>query len=350
MMKTYSPLLLFMLLICSSKVYAQDFKPQADSLTAEEIIVLEGAVMKSMFGARYYADSFSSVKDKVSASKWFLKIDPYLFLWSGGKGNNIEKIYTRFNLTDSAKNIYKDIYNKAYNEPKTEDYILFEKFREEDQLYRKIVEKCADSSACAKARRLWHKTDSTHFDYLYNYTLEKGWPSIKNGGLFAALIALHDGERADYYIPIIKDAIKRGELSLTPLMLMLAKKRDKLTYDDLRTKLDTSFKRTFVVKALLNHTLPKNVDRIKSVISKYCSYDFELMLVYEFQQGTHSYRDWFRNKGSYTYDYNGKYIEGFYKMLEPSCPDKVKKQPIRILYLPTERMRDRIVLHIVVNN
>lgn len=342
-------ILLLLIVLCNTSYSRKTNFTTADTLTQQEITILEEGVMNSTFGAVYYADSFSRVKDKMNASKFFMKIDPYYFLWAYSNLDEIDKIYTNFYLTDSAKHHYRIIYNQALNAEKPSDYLQFKQYHAEDQLTRKIAEKCADSSTCKLAARNLYKKDSLHFEYLYNYTQEHGWPEIKDGGLFAALLAIHDGDRADYYIPIIKNAIKNGQLPLDPLKLILAKKDEIRSYKDLRTKLDTSFKRTFLVDELRRHTVPINVEGIGQVLSKYCDRYLELFLVYEYQLGTTSYTSWFNEKGIPTYSHNHKHIELFYKKLEPYCQELMKNKLVHIYYLPVARKSDRIVLHVIIN-
>lgn len=60
---------------------------------------------------------------------------------------------------------------------------------------------------------MWSK-DSIHVKYLRAYIQKyKQWPTFEDGSSFAYMIAWHDRMYADFYIPLLREAIKSGDAS-----------------------------------------------------------------------------------------------------------------------------------------
>lgn len=326
---------ILILIICANSSIGM---PYADTLSNKEIQLLETAVMKSTYGAAYYADSFTRIKDTVNASVWFEKIDPYYIMYGWGEPENLNKVFARFALTEETKALYRDKYQAVLDTKKSDVYKMFKKMKDEDQSIRKRRERCGDVKACAMLRTEMKTLDSTHFEYLYEYVQNHGWPAIEDGALNASIIAIHDGARADYYIPVIKQAIIDGKLPLDPLRLMLAKKSDVESYEDLRQKLDTAVKFTFKMNTLFSYQLPSNIEHIKKVINEHCP--VELVLVFEQEANSNNFLKWTDRPEA------RNIMNKLAKELQPECAKHLSEN-YHIYCLPTERKWDRIILHVI---
>lgn len=318
-----------------------------DTLTKAEITQIEAGFKKSTFYAFYMADSFSRKRDTAHCGEWFLKIDPYYFLTGFSNAGHADSFLHKYRLSESVKTIYREQYQKVLATPRTKEYLLMKQLRDEDQDIRRKLENCGDSFTCSMLNKKMRFTDSVHFETLYKYVQEKGWPNIADGSVYAALIAIHDGNRADYYVPIIKQAIIDGKLPMEPLQLIFTKRSARYTsYDHLRKRIDTSIKYSFVVNQLMGHRIPVNVERIKNVIKKHCP-NVDLLLVYEQAYKFDNYLAWVDKEHNMGKNKDGSPVEQFFDELATVCPKRFTKGIWSVHCLPTERKFDRLIFYVI---
>jgi hypothetical protein len=171
----------------------------------------------------YYrlADSFSKRNDSIKASEHFLKINPFLFISEeNATPNTLDTIFSSFALTAQARKQYKKIFDSVYRKPRTKTYKLFAKMLKADQEVRHRLDSIQNETSEKLPPEFLNKVDSPHFEYLYQYVKNKGWPTIENGSLLASIIALHDHQRHGYYLPIVRQAVLDGIFEQSTYELM----------------------------------------------------------------------------------------------------------------------------------
>lgn len=346
MYKVYICILLTVIASCKT-VFSQSRKVVEDTLTQVEIQQLEIGLKKSTFYAFYMADSFSRRRDTVHCGEWFSKIDPYYFLSVAESPANPDSFLNKFRLPEQIKSAYRNRYNVVYSTSITKDFLLMKQLRDEDQDIRAKLERCGDSTTCSMLKIKMKYTDSIHFEKLYKYVQENGWPSIANGSLFAALIAVHDNKRVEYYVPIFKQAIIDGKLPFEPLKLIFAKKKfSNSSFDDLRKRIDTSVKYSFVVNQLLEHRMPTNVEDIKKTIKKHCP-NLDVLLIYQKAFQFDNYLKWLDKENSIEHSNGESIIQQFFNEFQVVCSSRFTKDVWSVYCLPTERKTDQIMFYIL---
>lgn len=346
-------LYLLVITLCAVKTVFSQTNVVADTLTPLEIKQVEAGFKRSTFYAFYMADSFSRRKDTLHASEWFLKIDPFYFLTGLSNAAHADSFLHRYRLSEDVKAAYREMYQAVISTPRTEDYLLMKQMRDEDQDVRRKLENCGDSFTCSILRIKMIRTDSTHFETLYKYVQEKGWPDMSNGSMYAALIAIHNGSKAAYFVPFIKQAISVGKLPFEPLQLIFAKmKHSNTSFADLQRHIDTSIKFSFVVNEILNHQLPYNIDKIKKVIKKYYP-NVQLLLVYEKAVKNDNHIGWQDKEWALKNSKNGNGMGSFHREILRDFP-LLQRRPLpentsnlAVYYMPTERMWDRMMFYVI---
>ncbi|HXS37650.1 MAG TPA: hypothetical protein VN721_13180 [Flavipsychrobacter sp.] len=321
---------------------AQGLHHNYDTLTTEEINQLEIGIAKSTFGYVHLTDSFSIKNDSVNASINMLKIDPYYFISGLGEPTPIETIINerKFHLTLQAKKDYRNIYAKALNSPKSPSYKKFKAMAEEDQLTRKRLDKCADSITFQILNNKMIATDSAHFNYLYNYVQKNGWPTLSNGSLYAAIIAIHDHAHHSFYFPYMEKAIVAGQLGLEPLQLIYEWMTTNFETKDL---LNYPKKIPFDVTSILKDQLPSSLQRIEYFTKKYCP--VHLYFVYEFAPDNHvtEVRYWINRQQHRTNNILDKLVDD----LSSFCPKNIQPDTWAVHYLPASDHIEKITLYLV---
>jgi hypothetical protein len=149
--------------------------------------------------------------DSINASSCLLKINPYYFLCEeDATKETIDSIISKFLITKETKAVYRRMFAKIFDTPKTKAFLEFKTILKEDQEIRNKIDDCKDSSTCTKFWKQMRTIDSMHFTYLRKYILRYGWPNLENGSLYAQIIALHNHRGYDYLMPIIKSAVSTG--------------------------------------------------------------------------------------------------------------------------------------------
>jgi hypothetical protein len=176
-------------------------------------IELPAALPNSAIRNLEIADSFSRVGDSIRSAEYFLRIDPFFFVSSNYTIAKMESALQDLRLPKAEANAYRVLFAKAYNAKRTEPYTVFRRMLEEDQMVRRKLNACSDSLSCANLERQMHKTDSSHFEYLYQYVIRNGWPSYEEGAAFAEIIAMHDFQHMRLYLPYIRREVINGRSS-----------------------------------------------------------------------------------------------------------------------------------------
>lgn len=156
------------------------------------------------------ADSFSVIGDSVRSAEHFLKIDPFFFVSINYTVAKMKSVTVERNIPATAAKMCLRKFETAFNAKRTQPYTDFRKMLEEDQLVRRKLSACTDSLSCAILERQMQKTDSPHFEYLYQYVVKNGWPSYENGAAFAEIIAMHDFQHMRFYLPYVRKDVLNG--------------------------------------------------------------------------------------------------------------------------------------------
>lgn len=186
---------------------------EASGQGKDTIMELPAVLPNSAIRNLEIADSFSRMGDSVRSAEYYLKIDPFFFVSSNYTIAKMESALQDLRLPKAEANAYRVLFAKAYNAKRTEPYTVFRRMLEEDQMVRRKLNACSDSISCANLERQMHKTDSSHFEYLYQYVTRNGWPSYEEGAAFAEIIAMHDFQHMRLYLPYIRREVIEGRSS-----------------------------------------------------------------------------------------------------------------------------------------
>ncbi|MBL7691993.1 MAG: hypothetical protein JNM41_10395 [Flavipsychrobacter sp.] len=186
---------------------------EASGQGKDTIMELPAVLPNSAIRNLEISDSFSRMGDSVRSAEFYLKIDPFFFVSSNYTIGKMESALKEFRLPKAAAQTYREIFAKAYNAKRTEPYTVFRRMLEEDQMVRRKLGACADSLSCAILEWQMQKTDSPHFEYLYQYVIRNGWPSYEDGAAFAEIIAMHDFQHMRLYLPYIRREVISGRSS-----------------------------------------------------------------------------------------------------------------------------------------
>jgi len=272
----YFSLFIFLFTVEAGVSFAQkkgiDESIVADTLSAAETAELLNASKNSCFYYYFMADSLSGKGDSINASIYLSKVDPYYFISCGYTPDSMGDFLTeRFTLTVTARSAYLRNYSKAYSASKSKAFLDLKRMAYEDQLVRQKQENCKDSLCRAITFLEMDHTDSMRFNYLYQYVVKNGWPSLANGSIYATILAIHDHDHSEEYIPIIKNAVRAGKVDISALQLIMywnAKKHDYLQFKRLLTR---SKYATFDISGILaSNELPKSTPEIEQFISQHC--------------------------------------------------------------------------------
>ncbi len=346
-MKTTLYLFIIFLFTFTNRALAQPVV--ADTLTPDEIKQLNSAIDRSTFTYAYLMDSFSKSGDSINAAKYLLKIDPYTLMFEGITPDSINKYLSGYKLTRTAKEKYTESFNKVYRAKRSVVYDTLKQMGEEDQLLRKEYRNAVDTASVHRIRRQMHITDTTHARYLQNYILKKGWPSLADGSMYAAIIAIHDHENHDFYIPHIKKAILSGNLEMGSLELILYWRSHNMSYLTFKHHLATHPYVSFNVTDILHDTVPTSMPEIIRTLKNCCP--VRLFLFFE-SKDNQSYQNWADRYRSFTSaaftEFNVTLYENlckpsrtwetmdYSKGLSPSCWQPVEKDALpRLMFYIT---------------
>lgn len=156
------------------------------------------------------ADSFSLIGDSVRSAEHFLKIDPFFFVSINYTVAKMKSVTVERHIPATAAKMYLRKFETAFNAKRTEPFTVFKKMLEEDQMVRRKLNACSDSPSCSILEHEMQKTDSPHFEYLYQYVVRNGWPSYETGAAFAEIIAMHDFQHMRFYLPYVRKDVLNG--------------------------------------------------------------------------------------------------------------------------------------------
>ncbi|MGN6568792.1 MAG: hypothetical protein ACTHJ0_12600 [Flavipsychrobacter sp.] len=274
---------------------------------------------KSSIYAYSQMDSFSHVRDSVTASKWLIKIDPYYLLQEWGNTTEPDTFLQKFHVTAFARKDYMTQYDRALNEMPT-DYRNFERMGKEDQQIRAYLSKCGDMNTCSKLQQQMQYTDSIHAAYLYSYVKANGWPDIKHGSMYATLIAIHDHPHHNFYMPYMIKAAKEGQVSIMALELINHYIKEAKEFEYLDRMLKKGPYIAFDISDILKLQMPACLPRIQNFLYQSCDAKFKFCYIFECADFKY-FLNWFN---VYEVDHNGNDImTRFQRELQPSCPKKI---------------------------
>jgi hypothetical protein len=163
---------------------------------------------------------YSENGDSVNASLCMQKIDPYYFIGLWHANERPDTMLSLYKLTASAKKEFIDNYLKALHEPKSATYNVFKRMIDEDAAIKNSF--AEDDTAAGKklVEKRW-KIDQDHFQYLYNYVKQNGWPSLEDGGLYAVEIAVKDEVHREYYVEYALDSNAKAVINMNARRFML---------------------------------------------------------------------------------------------------------------------------------
>lgn len=336
------PLLVAMLLGCAPASTAQTLG--ADTLSATERLALEASIRTTSFGHYRIADSFARVGDSLSASQQFLRVDPFYLFYFEVTPESLPKLMDRVRLTSTPRVEYAARFEKVYSGPRSETYVRFQQMHEEDQYIRKVESQCADSLTCARASRRMRVADSTHFAYFYNYVQARGWPTLADGSLYASVLAIHDHEHHEYYIPILTKAVADGRAPLGLLELLLQWRAHHFASNSiLQAILDTTkTKMAFDVSSLLRDNMPSSLSRILTTTRAHCPVHFHLIHEVPHEAMAAGFTTRMHSDGNRSKE--GSILDQLIGEMHAVCA-KIPEDVWYVRWLPAER--ERLMLYIV---
>ncbi len=312
----------------SSKVI--DCFGQPDSTS--NLVSVSRKYLSSPLRYYYLADSYSRHHDTIKTEFFLLKTNPYYLLWEWRNTSLPDSILSKFALSPNARKVLNANYTSALKEPKTKAYTRFENMAIEDQKVRNQLSECIDSADCSRLSMRMRKDDSAHFNFLYSYVSKNGWPSIKNGSLNACLIAIHDHEHHNFYLPYISKAVEDGQAPLSTFRLITYWNSMSLSNKMQQKIIDTTTKKyAFNITEVLSLRLPYSLQSIQTIIKKHCP----VKLRFVFYANTPSIFDqWFdRNPPGKKNHVMTRLIEE----LSPDCPQKIEPGVWDIRYQPSDQ-------------
>jgi len=246
---------------------AEDYKDDLNAPLSDLEMNLIHPPDSSPFRLIRLADSFSQIGDQINAGAAFLKIDPLFFIFIHQTPESIPNfIKTKFKISKESKDRYISIFNESYYGKKHEPYTKFKEMYEEDQNIRNKGDSCRDSACYSLNFNDMVRTDTMHFNYLYKYIIEHGWPTIAEGSLYASVIAVHDHEHHESYIRLLRKGVIEGQVDPGILRLVnnwyLLQKR----YDMLNEHIVRGTYYKFDVSEMLNNEMPISLDTIRTVV------------------------------------------------------------------------------------
>jgi hypothetical protein len=238
------------------------------------------ALAHATFSHFLLADSLSAAGDNINAGVAFLKVDPYYFIRNGQTPKNIDTFLAALSLTSLVKQDYKARFMEVWNKPKSGAYETFRAMFYEDQEVRTKLGYSVDSASITFFEKKEMATDTAHFAYLHAYVQKNGWPSIENGSLYAWIIAVHDHQHLDYYMPIIKKAVLDGAVPIEAYKT-IGNKRASWREGFEHQLLNAKNKAVIDLSCLFQYTLPDQVIlKIQKAVNAHCPITYEA-LVYE---------------------------------------------------------------------
>jgi len=313
-----------------------------DTLSAAERTALLQRSRATSFGHYWMADSCARRGDSACAAFHFLQVDPLLILYYDVAPDSLPKLFDRMRLPAATRAQYAALFTEMLAAPRSAAYTDFKRMRDEDQTLRTVRSRCGDSLTCARAAQRMRVADSAHFEALYDYVRQHGWPSVADGGLYAQVLAIHDHKRHEYYIPIIQEAVANGSAQLNLLDLMMQWRSQK-SPEQLRQYLDTATRRVFDVSSMLGEVLPASLPRIQKALKGHCA-RWYLVLETPTNARFSAIMDRFHANDNGPEDEVRGVLTQFANELQRMCPKRLHRDVWHVSWMPGER--ERLLLYL----
>lgn len=244
-------------------------KAVRDTLSTDQIEQLAKNDPPNTFTSYQWVLRLSKENKTDSAEMYLQYVNPYQLMREGYDMANLDAFLFSLAVSDSMKKAYRKQFKEAYNS-RNETYLMFQQMYEEDQEVRKMQEMAGDTYTYKKLSKKMRETDSLHFETLYNYTQEHGWPSIEDGGLYAEIIAIHDHARHGKYLGMIKERLLAGQAYIQTYSL-IKYWLGSPSQDELRNWLDTVPKATYKADFFLKGIYaPHNISEMMAFAEEHC--------------------------------------------------------------------------------
>lgn len=289
-------------------------------------------------GYLFLVDSFSELNDSINASYWAEKINPYYLLYLTDNSSTLDTFLGKYHLTKKVVEICSTNYSLAYKSTKSVAYNTFREMASEDQKIRNTLYKCDDSASLVVLNKKMQKIDSTHSGYLYNYVKLNGWPGLENGSMYASLLAIHDHNNHEFYIPHLKKAVLNGQVERSAYNLVLhwtSKTMRNFKNDKKNLK---NF--NYDVSSLLDNTMPATLNRIEKKIKALCP-TTKFYIKFAFEAPTSDeFWNWFNSHPN-----NKKHIfNQFIEQISKSCPKQIPLMIWHSYYVPSNTTNLRVYI------
>ncbi|MCB9045290.1 MAG: hypothetical protein H6550_04020 [Chitinophagales bacterium] len=307
--------LLFIIIYFTGILHAQ-----SDTLKAGELEQIRTGSNESSMAYFQRMAGLSDYSDSIKASEQLLKITPYYLMWEWRNTQRPDTMLAAYILTTDARAKCLAQYDSAFHAPKSDAYLRFEKMAEEDQLVRHMLEKCADTFSCRKINERMRRIDSTNFSFLYSYVTEYGWPTIENGSLNATLLAIHDHAHHNFYMPYLKKAAAKGQVSISALLLINHFITTSMTNEELLKIINSKNHIKINISEMIHNEMPRASRRIQKIFSESCGKPFRFYYIFETPLEQH-FSDWSNLQHNKPGD--DRIIRRFQKELQPFCKSKI---------------------------
>lgn len=318
-------------------------KLSTDTLTAAQRMKIDTFGIASPFGYMSQLREASMQKDTARTEQLLMKIDPHYLMYLQQDPQTITAYLSSYTIGSKALLSYREKFYQAYKN-RTETFKKMQDMLEEDRDLRQRVQFCGDSLTCAVAKRELRNMSHLHAAYLHRFVEKGGWPSMKDGALFAAALTLKDPERQDFYLPYVKDAVLKGDAQLETYDL-LRYWAEHPYQQKFRAFLDTARKISVDIGSVLYFNMPINIQEVGFLVKDNCAQMKNLLIVYE-AKDHQQFIDWVTHAGM-----NGMgedhIISRVRNELREYCPGKILQNDARVDYLKSDQAKPRITLHIV---
>lgn len=292
MKKFYTCIVLhFVFINCSAQItFTQAFSPiliepdgLVDTFKQKEVVKIRRQVAdikfpekeqdSSTFKYLQQASNFIKNADTPNAHKYLLKTTPHhIHSLLELTATPLDSFITHYCLVGENKELFLNRQQAIKRQPNSRIYDSLKRIYFNILRTRREFDSVSGRDKPTYERHLI-KTDSIQFALLRAYITRSGWPTLANGSLFAAEIALRDREYYFFYIPYLKEAFVANQVPLYAIKKILVNDTYYYNYVRLQKCLQnpykvydvTTFKDNFTYKFLESPSLTKEIiDDIKA--------------------------------------------------------------------------------------
>lgn len=308
-------LLLFVFLLVSLNLFAQP-----DTLQEHEIPALQEGYKISPMATLQRVHKLSQINSKRKAGELLLTIDLYYLLFEWNHSTRPDTFLSKLSIDSVLAKQFLHNYDSILKVPHSKYYNMFRHMGIQDQDVRKRMLNCKDTLTCRKLGRFRRLKDTIHASYLFNYVKEHGWPSMKEGAMYATILAIHDHAHHDFYITHLKQAVKEGYGDINALMLINYYLTHEMKNDKIMEEIQNHPHLKVDISEILDYNMPRRLNRIQEEVANACGSSFKWYYIFESPKNQ-VFADWHAmhrsNHGK------GKIMERFQKELQPYCPEKI---------------------------